>query len=72
MAKSFTWGTVVQIKKNAPNKLRPGEIGEICSMQEVARYTKSVIYLVEFGDGKTIEVPNDLLEEVYFPNSDNS
>jgi len=44
----FTWGDTVTIKKSAPEKFRPGQIGAICGFTE---YYSGIHYTVEYLAG---------------------
>jgi hypothetical protein len=68
---ALTWGDAVQVAANAPLAFRPGQPGSICSIREnpldasapVSQAAhKSRLYLVEFGDGDSIEVPEEYLD----------
>lgn len=74
----YTWNDLVIIKKEAPAKFHPGEIGVVCGMskiqfEEVAnKYGSQVgdwICTVEFGDGSDMQVPKNYLEP-YFEKTD--
>ncbi len=67
----FTWGDTVVIKKSAPSHLYPGEIVSVCSVVKIApedvKKQPSLIeptwlYTVEFGDGRSIELPECYLD----------
>lgn len=67
----FSWGDIVVIIENAPLHFLPGEIVSICSMIEVPLedvgkkpfFVKpGWLYTVEFGNGKSIEVPECYLK----------
>lgn len=66
----FDWGDTVIIKQIAPKHYKPGARGSICGMRtidslETAKQFNqmigSVLFLVEFNDGETLEVPNFFL-----------
>lgn len=69
---SFTWGDEVRIKTNAPQDLRPGATAEVVGISEIVNHEQSIhfwgaplgtkIYVVEFGDGSAVEVPEGMLE----------
>jgi len=67
----FTWGDPILIKKDAPNSFHPGEFASICGMYKITyeetakEYQTKVndwLYIVEFEDGSSIEVPECYLE----------
>jgi hypothetical protein len=69
----FTWGDTVRVSLTAPPQYRPGSLGAICGLRTVTEGGSSSteqlavsgdLYLVEFGDGFTIEIPDRLLEEI--------
>ncbi len=66
----FTWGDSVRVIADAPECYRPGAIGSICGMRtadsdNVAEQFQcpigSVIYIIEYTDGSSTEVPARLL-----------
>lgn len=66
-----TWGDTVRIKEGAPLELRPGALAAVCGMRlaetaELARrfncQVGATLYLVEFGDGTSVEVPESSIE----------
>lgn len=68
---NFNYGDCVVVKKNAPNYYKPGFSGCICGIrmldtQDVVlqfnNEINSEIYLVEFNDGETLEIPKNYLE----------
>ena len=72
----FTWGDIAIVKKEAPQKFRPGEIGSICSVlkispedvvKEPSLLEPSWLYTVEFGDGSSVEIPEYYLKR--YPSS---
>ena len=67
----FTWGDTVRVSSTAPSQYRPGSLGAVCGMRTVTNNDSASIeqhiepthlYLVEFDDGYTIEIPDLLLE----------
>lgn len=67
----FTWGDAVLVKKNAPPCLHPGEFASICGINQITfeETAKSFfttvddwLYIIEFEDGSSIEVPECYLE----------
>ncbi len=68
---SFNWGDSVIVKKIAPDFYNPGLKGSICGIRtidllqtanEFDQEIASELYLVEFSDGETIEIPKVFLE----------
>lgn len=66
----FTWGDSIRIDSSAPVIYHPGECGSISGLrqidnQEMARSFRenigAVVYIIEFGDGSSIEVPEQFL-----------
>lgn len=71
----YTWGDVVRIKSEASKDFRPGSLASICGIRQVdspeleAEFKSelgSMIYLIEFPDGDSLEVAESILER---PNS---
>jgi hypothetical protein len=68
---SPTWGDTVRVKKNATSAMRPGSLAAVCGMREVetAEQAKefgctigTILYLIEYGDGDSVEIPGDFVE----------
>lgn len=66
----FNWGDSILIKKSAPECYMPGSRGSICGLrtvdssrfaQEFDQLIDSDLYLIEFEDGKAIEIPKSFL-----------
>jgi hypothetical protein len=66
-----TWGDTVQIKAGAHPEMRPGALGAVCGTREIepagqaSQFSSalgSTVYLVEFGDGTSLEVPEAWVE----------
>jgi hypothetical protein len=59
-------GDTVRIAKDATPEMRPGAFAEICGIRdanaEIHLKPAVKLYLVEFGDGHSIEVPEHLVE----------
>ena len=62
----FNWGDGVTIKQSAPEQYRPGFQGCVCGKRtidsaeiaaEFGAMIHSELYLIEFNDGETIEIP---------------
>ncbi len=75
MRNKFTWGDAVLIKKDAPNNFRPGEFASICGMNKIAAKNETNethcdnwewLYIIEYEDGSSVEVPESYLEK-YIP-----
>ena len=58
MNPKFTWGDCVQIVDNAPPQYRSGAFGSICGLDERAA---QVVYIVEYGDGSSCEIPEEYI-----------
>lgn len=63
---NFNWGDVVVIKLIAPERYKPGFQGSVCGIRSIDsvevskqfdQMLGSELYLVEFNDGETLEVP---------------
>jgi|AMWB02.1.fsa_nt_gi hypothetical protein len=70
---TFTWGDFVRVKSSAPEKYRPGQLGDVCGIWTIDSVENAeargeplgtTIYTVEFGDGVSAEVPGCYLEKV--------
>ena len=68
----FTWGDAVLIKQEAPTCYHPGEFASICGIDTIITQEEANklfcqkgdwIYIVEFDDGSSIEVPECYLEK---------
>lgn len=68
---SPSWGDTVRIKDSASPTMRPGSLAAVCGMREVetAEQAKqfgsaigTTLYLVEFGDGSSLEIPEEYVE----------
>lgn len=62
----ITWGDSVRVKAGAPSAVRPGALAAVCGIREIANDGQasesdapigSKLYLVEFGDGTSLEIP---------------
>jgi hypothetical protein len=67
----FTWGDSVRVKAGAPAAMRPGALAAVCAMTEIENDAQakeyeapigSTVYLIEFGDGTSIEIPEAWIE----------
>jgi hypothetical protein len=68
-----TWGDTVRLKMAAPAELRPGQLAAVCGIRSVENSDQAkqfacdigtTLYLVEFGDGHSVEVAEHLVELV--------
>ena len=68
-----TWGDTVRIKETASAQSRPGSLAAVCGIRdvqiaEIANLFNcqigTFLYLVEFSDGTSIELPESLVEPV--------
>jgi hypothetical protein len=69
----FTWGDSVRVKVGAPPAMRPGALAAVCAITEIENDTQakkygapigSKLYLIEFGDGTSLEIPEAWIEAV--------
>jgi hypothetical protein len=67
----FTWGDDARISDSAPPPLRPGEIVAVVGMRDIQEQKQATqlgvpvgttLYLIEYSDGSSAEIPGDLLE----------
>jgi len=67
---AFTWGDAVRIESFAPAELRPGAWASVCGIRVIEKENEAsavgyplgtTMYLVEFEDGHSVEVPEALL-----------
>jgi hypothetical protein len=65
-----SWGDTVRLKGNAAPELR-GRLAAVCGIRtvenadQVAQFGRAIgtiLLLVEFGDGSSTEIPQDLVE----------
>jgi hypothetical protein len=70
---SFTWGDLVRVKQSAPINYNSGELGSVSGLRtiessDVAQKFNQVIgsclYLVEFSNGESLEVPEIFLTKI--------
>jgi hypothetical protein len=66
----LTWGDDVIVKVNAPKEYNPSAVGSICGIrtietcedsQEFSSSLGESVYLVEFSNGCSIEIPGSFL-----------
>lgn len=55
---SFSWGDLVVVVESPSPMLPSGSLGSICGIRESADGT---LYLVEFGNGSSLELPGKML-----------
>ena len=70
----YTWGDEIRVVRTADKKFRPGEYGVVCAITEAieGEYEK-YRYTVEYDDGSSCLIPEDLLEpEASSPKSGNT
>ena len=67
----YTWGDTVRVKVGASPEMRPGHLAAVCGIRDLenpdqakqfSRPIGTTLYLVEFGDGSSIEIPEDSVE----------
>lgn len=61
MLAEFTWGDAVRIRMDAPLEVYRGMS---CSVYSIMETEEGMKYGVEFGDGRTVEVPASMLEKL--------
>jgi len=70
VANKLTWGDAVIVKENAPEKYYPSAVGSICGIRTIETCEESEefccsmgenIYLVEFSNGYSVEIPGIFL-----------
>ena len=68
---SPTWGDTVRVKADALPEMHPGALAAVCGTRkvdtaELARQFNceigTTLYLVEYSDGSSLEIPEGLLE----------
>lgn len=68
-----TWGDTVRVKDHVPAAMRPGQLAAVCGLREAETAEEArqfgcaigaTLYLVEFRDGNSSEIPETLLEAV--------
>jgi hypothetical protein len=73
VANKLTWGDAVIVKNTAPKKYNPSAVGSICGIrtietceesQEFCSSIGSNVYLVEFFNGYSLEIPDSFLLRV--------
>jgi hypothetical protein len=69
--KEITWGDTVRVKQGATVAARPGQIASVCGVRTVSARDEALqhqvtlgskLYLIEFGDGTSVEVPEAWIE----------
>jgi hypothetical protein len=64
----FTWGDSVLIRIDSTEVYHPGGVGSICGMRNATAKESAdseegtVIYVVEFADGSSMEIPERYIE----------
>jgi len=70
VAGKLTWGDIVIVNDNAPEKYNPLGIGSICGIRTIETSEESQefccskgesVYLVEFSNGCSVEIPGGFL-----------
>lgn len=68
--KKITWGDAVSVLSSAPSEYRPSNVGSVCGIYDLDTEDKArkyggelgvIMYLVEFPDGKAVEIPDKFL-----------
>lgn len=57
----YDWGETLRVVTTAPESFRLGQICSVCGMRE---HGGENLYLIEFSDGSSLEVPECYLEPV--------
>jgi hypothetical protein len=57
----YDWGETVRVVTTASEMHRPGTLCSVCGMREA---DVRLLYLVEFGDGESVEIEEDKLEAI--------
>jgi len=69
----ITWGDTVRVKKDSPERFRPGKVASVCGIrvidsEEIALLVGAPIgetlFNIEYIDGSAIEVPARYLEKL--------
>jgi hypothetical protein len=72
MNSKFSYGDAVIIKQNAPSSLHPGEVGSVCSLNQITSEQEAEgfkcqvgewVYTVEFENGSDIQVAECYLDK---------
>lgn len=61
MNNKYDWGDTVQVSRDAPQEQRPGAIASVCGITQSNEGV--LLYLVEFSDGSSVEIPEDLIHQ---------
>lgn len=71
--RQFNWGETIRLRGDANVPGRARAVAEVCGIAviETAEHAKAVVggsigkdaYLIEFGDGESVEVVSELLEK---------
>lgn len=73
MKSDITWGDTVQVTQNAPSEYRAGQLGAVCGFWEIDNPNAeqrfkvprgTMLYIVEFGDGNSVQVPETFLVKI--------
>ncbi len=64
----FDWAQDVRVSVTAPADYRPGQVGSICGITRTSEDASlsepagTMLYLIEFADGSSVEVPGAFLD----------
>ena len=67
----FTWGDAVQVCASAPEEFRPNAYGSVCGLRQTCANAAApsvvadgcrYLYTVEYSDGTSAEIPEELLQ----------
>jgi hypothetical protein len=74
---AILWGDTVRVRSGAPASARPGSLAEVVGIRTVEDTDQArqfgatigtMLLLVEFGDGASVEMPEAWLERAELPN----
>jgi len=60
----LTWGDEVRIKPDAPPEYRPGARASAVGFREDPADPPAILVIVEFEDGSSVEVPEDVVARI--------
>jgi hypothetical protein len=71
----FTYNDTVRVKQTAPARCRPGELASVVGISLAAErsgeflraFPHGILYTIEFEDGSSVQLHEDLVEKGAFP-----
>ena len=71
----FTYNDTVRVKQAAPARCRPGELASVVGISLEAErsgaflkaFPRGILYTIEFEDGNSVQLHEDLVEKGAFP-----